>query len=224
VNRTNRLARVILFDWDGTLLDSFAADSAAYISMFAALGIPWGEREFALHYSPNWHRVYRAARLPRAKWEIADRLWMRAYQRQNPALLPGVRATLRKLRRHFRLGVVSSGSGWRVRKQLRAMDLRGYFGACVCGEDTLRRKPDPAALKLALKRLRASPEETIYVGDAPEDIQMARRAGVRAIGVLGPFPTAARLRASHPEAVLPSIGLLPRYLRVDPPLPGRRRR
>jgi len=206
------VARVILFDWDGTLLDSFAADSAAYVSMFAALGISWSEREFAVHYSPNWHRVYRAARIPRAKWEMADRLWMRAYKLQKPGLLPGVRATIRKLQRHFRLGVVSSGSGWRVRKQLREMELRTYFGVCVCGEDTLRRKPDPAPLRLALTRLRARADETIYVGDAAEDIQMARCAGVRPIGVLGPFPTAARLRAAHPEIILPSVCGLPQYL------------
>jgi len=206
---------VVLFDWDGTLLDSFAADAAAYVSMFTALGIRWGEREFARHYSPNWHRVYRAARIPRTKWEMADRLWMRAYKLQNPALLPGVRATLRKLQRRFRLGVVSSGSGWRVRSQLREMKLRRYFPVCVCGEDTLRRKPNPAPLKLALRRLCARPQETIYVGDAAEDMQMARRAGVRAIGVLGPFPTAARLRAEHPEAVLSSICDLPGYLRAQ---------
>lgn len=204
--------RVILFDWDGTLLDSFAADSAAYVSMFLALGISWSAREFALHYSPNWHRVYRAARLPRAKWEIADRLWKRAYKQQNPLLLPGVRTILRHLRRNFRLGVVSSGSRWRVRQQLRDLGLRRYFRVCVCGDDTLRRKPDPAPLKLALKRLRALPEETIYVGDAAEDIEMARRAHVRAIGVLGPFPTAARLRAARPEVVLLSVRDLPRYL------------
>lgn len=206
---------MILFDWDGTLLDSFAADAAAYASMFTALGIGWGEREFARHYSPDWHRVYRAARLPRTKWEMADRLWMRAYKLQNPALLPGVRATLRKLQRQYRLGVVSSGSGWRVRSQLREMDLRRCFRVCVCGEDALRRKPNPAPLKLALKRLGARPQETIYVGDAPEDMQMARRAGVRAIGVLGPFPTAVGLRAAHPEAVLSSICDLPAYLRAE---------
>jgi pyrophosphatase PpaX len=212
VDCLTRALRVILLDWDGTLLDSFAADCAAYLSMFGALGILWSEREFAQHYSPNWHRVYRAARIPRAKWELADQLWMHAYKLQKPKLLPGVRATLRILDRHFLLGVVSSGSGWRVRKQLREMELRRYFRTCVCGEDTIRGKPDPAPLKLALQRLRARAEETIYVGDAAEDIEMARRARVRAIGVLGPFPTAVRLRAARPEVVLPSILDLPGYL------------
>ena len=57
------------------------------------------------------------------------------------------------------------------------------------------------------------PDECVYVGDAPADIEMARRAGVRAIGVLGPFPTAAQIRAAKPDLLLSSIRELPRYLR-----------
>lgn len=212
MNEASSVVRVILFDWDGTLLNSFAADSAAYLSMFRALGISWGLREVSRHYSPDWHRLYRAARIPRAKWETADRLWKRAYKQHNPELLPGADATLRKLQPRFRLGVVSSGSRWRVAKQVRELGVGSRFEVCVCGDDAVQRKPHPATLRLALRRLRAIPEETIYVGDAAEDIEMARRAGMRAIGVLGPFPTAARLRAAQPEALLKSVRELPDYL------------
>src|SRR5258705_7712609 len=79
----------VLFDWDGTLLDSFEADAQAYFRMFAALGMTWSMAELKRHYSPNWHRVYRAARLPPAKWDDADRLWMRFYRKQLPKLQPG---------------------------------------------------------------------------------------------------------------------------------------
>ena len=205
-------ARVVLFDWDGTLLDSCRADSGAYREMFRTLGIQWTPADFERHYSPNWYRVYKAARLPRAQWARADRLWKRAYRDQNPPLLRGARSIVQTLHRNFRLGIVSSGSGWRVRKQIRGFDLRRYFSACVCSEDTPRRKPHPEPLRLALKRLRARPEDAVYVGDTPEDMQMARRAGVRAIGVLGPFPTAAKLRAERPEVILESVRELRRVL------------
>jgi HAD superfamily hydrolase (TIGR01549 family) len=212
VHRLRNSIRVILFDWDGTLLDSFAADSAAYASMFSALGISWSADDFTRHYSPNWHRVYRAVRLPRARWLVADRLWMRAYKQQNPSLLAGAKLTIRKLQRTFRLGIVSSGSRWRVRKQMRDFGVRDYFDVCVSGDDLPVRKPNPGPLRLALKRLRARADETVYVGDAAEDVLMARRARVRAIGVLGPFPTAERLRAVAPEVILSSVRDLPRYL------------
>jgi HAD superfamily hydrolase (TIGR01509 family) len=182
--------------------------------MFRELGIAWDARDFERHYSPNWLRVYRAARLPRWKWEMADRLWKRAYRRQKPELLPGARSVLRALHRDFRLGIVSSGSRWRVRNQLREFELNRYFSVCICSEDAHRRKPDPAPLRLALRRLKASPEETVYVGDSPEDIEMARRAGVRSIGVLGPFPTEARLRAARPDLLLASVRDVPKHLRA----------
>ena len=56
-------------------------------------------------------------------------------------------------------------------------------------------------------KLRA--QDCIYVGDAPEDIEMARRVGVRSIGVIGPFPSARRIRAARPDVLLTSILDLP---------------
>lgn len=207
-------ARAVLFDWDGTLLNSYAADVRAYLSMFQALEIKWTEREVNLHYSPNWYRVYRAALLPRSKWIEANRLWARAYKLERPPLLPGARRVLRTLAAEFDLGIVTSGNRSRVRRQLRGFGLADYFSACVCSEDAAKKKPHPAPLQLALKRLRLPPEQCVYVGDTAEDIEMARRAGVRAIGVLGPFPTAARVRAAKPEILLDSIRELPGHLRV----------
>lgn len=202
----------MLLDWDGTLLDSYAADSRAYLAMFRALKIQWGVRELEKHYSPDWYQLYRAARVPRSKWRQADLLWRAAYRGERPRLLPGARSVVRALARKYRLGLVTGGSRGRVRPQVCEFGLAKYFSACVCSEDALRKKPNPAPLLLALKRLHAQPEECVYVGDAPEDIEMARRARVRAIGVLGPFPTADRIRAAKPELLLRSIRELPRHL------------
>jgi HAD superfamily hydrolase (TIGR01509 family) len=203
----------VLFDWDGTLLDSFEADAQAYIHMFAALGMTWSIAELKRHYSPNWRRVYHAARLPRAKWDEADRLWMRFYRRQQPELQPGARRVLCTLERRFTLALVSSGSRARVRRQLREHEVAAMFRTKVCSEDAPRRKPHPAPLRMALERLRISPKVCVYVGDAPEDIQMAHRAGVRAIGVLGGSPVPERLRAASPDAMIETIRDLPALLK-----------
>ena len=88
---------------------------------------------------------------------------------------------------------------------------RAIFRCVFAAATPKRKKPHPAPLRLALRRLRAKPGESVYVGDAPEDIEMARRAGVHAIGVLGPFPTAERIRAEKPDVLLTSIRELPGY-------------
>ena len=203
----------VLFDWDGTLLNSYRADSSAYLAMFREMGIGWGLAELARHYSPNWYRVYRAAGLPRARWDEADSVWRQQYARHRPRLLRGARDVLRRLRRDHRLGLVTSGDRDRVLLQLRGFGLTRFFAARVCSGDTARRKPHPAPLRLALQQMCLEPSACVYVGDSPEDLEMARRAKVRAIAVLGPFPTERRLRAAKPDLLLNSIRDLPAAIR-----------
>jgi len=206
--------RGVLFDWDGTLLNSHAADTAAYLAMFRAMGIPWGLAELEEHYSPNWYRIYRSALLPKSKWAAADSIWRENYTAQRPKLIPGARRVLARIGSRHRLGLVTSGDRDRVHQQLKEFALWDAFAARVCNGDTKQRKPHPAPLQLALRRMRLAPESTVYVGDAPEDLQMARSAGVRAaIAVLGPFPTEKRLRAAKPDALLESILELPEALK-----------
>ena len=203
----------VLLDWDGTLIDSYHADTSAYLAMFEEMGIDWGEKELEKHYSPNWYHVYRAAKLPRKFWDDADRAWRKHYAKHQPKLIPGVRRVLARVRSQHRLGLVTSGDRDRVLRQLREFRLTQVSSARVCSGDTLRKKPHPAPLRLALRRMALPPESCVYVGDAPQDIEMARRAGVLAIGVLGPFPTEKRLRAARPEFLLHSLKELPDVLK-----------
>jgi HAD superfamily hydrolase (TIGR01549 family) len=211
-HKTPLSARVVLFDWDGTLLDSYAADTRAYLAMFAALGIGWTRRDLDRHYHPDWYRVYGAAKIKRERWHDADKIWREAYGRERPKLLPGAKPVLRSLSKQFILGIVTSGDGSRVRLQLKNLRLADLFRVTVCVEDSPHRKPHPAPLLGALSLLDAKPAECVYVGDSPQDMEMARRAGVRAIGIFGPFPTEEGLRAAKPVLLLNSIHQLPKHL------------
>jgi pyrophosphatase PpaX len=203
----------VLFDWDGTLLNSYHADSQAYLGMFRAMGVNWGLWELEQHYSPDWYAVYRAARIPEERWDEADRLW-RAYYAKHPSkLMTAARKVLAQLKKRHKLGLVSSGDRDRVSRQLRQFRLTRVFRARVLGGDTEEKKPHPAPLLKALKEMKAEARDCVYVGDTPEDVEMARAAGVRAIAVLGPFPTEKRLRAVRPEILLNGLQELPKLLR-----------
>ena len=211
--KRNHTLEGVLFDWDGTLVNSYHADTSAYLAMFKEMGIGWGIKELESHYSPNWYDVYRAAKLPRKRWEAADRAWRAQYAKHRPKLMAGARRVLARLRNNHRLGLVTSGDRDRVIRQLREFRLSSLFAARVCSGDTARKKPHPEPLRLALRQMELSPSACVYVGDAPQDVEMARRAGVRAIGVLGPFPTEKRLRAARPEFLIKSIEELPEVLK-----------
>ncbi len=206
-----RLAGV-LFDWDGTLIDSYHADSQAYLAMFRELGLGWGLKELEFHYSPDWYVVYRAAGIPKEHWDRADALWRLHYAKHPSKLVAGARRILQTLGRRYALGLVTSGDRDRVSRQLREFALTRSFRARVCGGDTMEKKPHPAPLLMALQQMKLQPEQCVYVGDTPEDLEMAKAAGMRAVAVLGPFLTEKRLRAAKPEFLLKKLRDLPALL------------
>ena len=159
--------------------------------MFRALDIPWGLQELERHYSPDWHNVYRAAGIPPERWAEADRMWRASYRDQRPVLQHGANQVVHSLARKYRLGLVTSGSGVRVRTQLCAFGLVGLFEVLIFGDRVPRRKPHPVALRLAVQSMGVEPAACVYVGDAPEDVAMARRAGMVAVGCDRTFPRAA---------------------------------
>src|SRR5438477_10197594 len=116
----------VLFDWDGTLVNSYTADTSAYLAMFKEMGIAWGLEELEDNYSPNWYQVYRAAGLPRKRWDEADRAWRAHYAKHRPKLMAGARSVLARLRVEHYLGLVTSGYRVRVTRQFREFCLTTF--------------------------------------------------------------------------------------------------
>lgn len=211
--------RAILFDWDGTLVDSAEVSYRIYVQLFESFGIAFGRKEFERTYSPDWYRTFEAVGLPKQLWDQADARWVALYHAQESRLLPGAELALARLRTAgLAQGLVSSGSGDRVRRDLRRLGVDAYFRVVVCGGDTGNRKPHPEPLLVALSRLGVAPAEAAYVGDSPEDVAMARAAGVLSVGIPGGFPNRAALAASRPDLLTPSLAeALPALLeRVAP--------
>ena len=179
--------RAVLFDLDGTLLDSFSAHFAAYQATFTHFGIATSLEHLLRVYSPNWLEVYRGMGLAEQHWSDADAIWLAEAARHTPQLFPGAQELLEGLRQRFTLGLVTSGSSERVRRDLERNGLAGRFQVIITGGDVCQPKPDPEGLLNALGQLRVAPSQAIFVGDAAADAHMAQAAGVPFIGVLTQF-------------------------------------
>lgn len=202
----------LLFDWDGTLVDSAQLGLTAFEQSFAALGVAFDHEVYREVYSPNWYLVYEALGLPKDKWERADELWSHHYGEQTAQLVEGAKQTIAELQQKgYRMGIVSSGNGSRVAREIANLGLEGVFEVIICHEQMENRKPHPEGLQTAMRLLRLSREQSCYVGDSPEDIEMGKRAGLLTVGVRSAYPTNWKLEKSSPNIFLQSIDQLLDY-------------
>lgn len=208
-----RLARVVLFDLDGTLLDAVASHSRVYRAVFSDLGAVFDDAAYARHYSPNWYLLYERMGVPRDRWDEADRLWLQHYAKESPVEREGATDLLHRLQASGRaLGLVTSGDRSRVDQDLSRMRWTDLFHVVVCGGEVPERKPHPAALQHALRTLGESESAAAYVGDTIEDVQMGKAAGVFTVAVSGGFTSRQALKQTGPDVLVDSLRDLTRLL------------
>jgi len=196
----------VLFDWDGTLVDSAESSFRCYARVFPEFGIAFSRADFERTYSPDWYHTYREVGLPPEHWDAANARWLEHYAGEPPLAITGAQEAVRRLgEAGLRMGLVTSGSRARVEREMEMLGLAPRFQAVLCAGDYQRRKPHPEALLLALDRMGVAAAESAYVGDSPEDVRMAQAAGVFAVGIPGAFPNRELLVASAPELLAPSL-------------------
>jgi HAD superfamily hydrolase (TIGR01509 family) len=170
------------------------------VAVFERFDVPFDRAAFERTYSPDWYRTYRTLGLDEGHWPEADRLWQSHYATDSAALLAGAREALDRLRdAGVTLALVTSGERQRVEREQAALGLAGAFATMVCGGETPHRKPHPQPLLVALGRLEVAAAESVYVGDSPEDVEMARAASVFTVGIPGGFPNREALARARPD-------------------------
>jgi HAD superfamily hydrolase (TIGR01509 family) len=214
-------ARAVLFDVDGTLVDSLPAIRIVAERAAAAHGLSIGE-----------DLVRRALNRNELFWDLIvlpddpDRLRLieslkQAARREWPGILgehgsvfPGLRATLERLRAAgARLGIVT-GARRGTFEPLRREGLMGFFEAVLTRADVERAKPDPEGLLKCAAALGIEPGEAVYVGDTPLDVQAARAAGMGAIAVLSGAGDSALLSLSFPDRIVHTLAGLDGVLEI----------
>ena len=187
--------RPLLFDLDGTLLDTVGLIVASARHAFAdAPGAPTEAEWIAGIGTPLAVQLRRYAASDEELARLTARY--RAYQREHHDRLTRcfdeVPETLAELeRRGHPMAVVTSKVGEIARLGLAHTGLDRFFPVLVGADDTLRHKPDPEPVRLALERLGEPADGALFVGDSPHDVRAGRAAGVVAVAACwGPFARA----------------------------------
>jgi phosphoglycolate phosphatase len=190
--------QTILFDWDGTIVDSIGALFETDGAICRRIGVPFDESIFRRTFSPNWRLMYRTLGIPEERTNEAVQVWETTFHPDQTRSFPGTEEALARLAAvGCTLGIVTGGSRAEVEPQLTRLGIDAQLTVRVYGHDTTAGKPDPGPLLLALEMASAvRPEDAVYVGDALDDMRMAAAAGVRGVGIVSMLATADDLLAA----------------------------
>lgn len=208
----------VLFDLDGTLVDSIELIVSAAMNAFASRPGP----------SPTEAQIRNTIGRPLpttfGPWLVDDNdlpfliAKYREYQLEHHDRLTccydGILDTIVALdAAGHPMGIVTSKVGYMAERALVHTGLSRYMRCIVASDTTTKHKPDPEPVLAALEQMNTQPAEALFVGDSPYDMQAARAAGVHALGVTWGAFTAAVLEDAGAEAVIARPADLLPYIR-----------
>ncbi len=210
---------LLVFDWDGTLVDSIGRIVGCTQDTLRAVGfgeadetrirmsIGLGIREMVDRFHPDCDdRLF--ARI----CEVYRERWQETYSRE-PVLFPGARSALEELAGDgYLLAVATAKSRWGLARDLEETGLASIFHSSRTA-DECRAKPNPAMLLEILDELGVRAREALMIGDTVHDLQMAINAGVPGLGVTSGSHDLADLERVEALAYLDGVASLPRWLR-----------
>jgi pyrophosphatase PpaX len=199
---------VVLFDLDGTVVDSGAIILASMRhATREVLGEEFGDDELLQAVGGPGLEAQMAVFAP----DQVDEL-VRVYRAHNEPLHDELEACVGMedvlVRLHAegrRLGVVTAKRRSTVELAFARVPLGHLFETVVGGDETEKHKPDPEPLLLAAERMNADPSQTAYVGDSPFDMRAAKAAGMHAVAVTwGRIHDRTKLEREEPDAIVES--------------------
>jgi phosphoglycolate phosphatase len=205
-----RQFELLVFDWDGTLMDSAAAISESLQAACRDLGLPVPSRERARHViglGLTDALAYVLPELPVADYpRVLDQFRAHFLRRDSgTTLFPGAADMIHELRDSgFMLAVATGKSRRGLDRALKETGLQGCFDATRCADEGFS-KPHPEMLEAVMNALATAPASTVMIGDTTHDLEMAKAAGVAAVAVTYGAHERAALTACRPLAMVDEL-------------------
>lgn len=211
--------RGVVFDLDGTLIDSRGDIAAATLHALAANGFPKLAAAELLTYVGDGARALlaRSAALapddPRLEPLLAAFLdYYGAHPLDHTVFCVGAERVLSVLGQEFPLALCTNKPRLTTERVLAGLGIAERFRVVVAGGDLPQHKPDPAPITHIAERLGLASAELVVVGDGAQDVLAGRAAGARTVGLRGGIQPVERLLAAEPDALLDSLEQLPATL------------
>ena len=206
----------VIFDLDGTLVDSYQAIYLSFHHAYTCLGLsPLPLEEVKKIVGRGLSRTF-GELLGEEKGLQALALFRKKYEeifRPHTHLLPDVRTVLEELYgREIQMAVATNKFGPFSREIFKHFKMENLFTVIVGDGDIPQNKPHPAMLNFAVERMGIEKDETVFVGESVIDIQTAQNAGIKVYAVPTGNTTREDLEEARPTAVLPRFLDLVNYV------------
>ena len=211
----------VLFDLDGTLLDTRQAHLDSWAEAFSSIGKPIPMDQLAPLFgrsNEQWIQVLLSPEERERRGRLILELKEAAFAQRAPSIqvFPEVTELLRDLRAKGKLlALASSASHAHLVREAKRFDPDGLIAAVVGRDEVQRGKPDPETFLLAAARLGLRPEQSVAVGDSVADALAARAAGTHMIGVLSGGFTREQLTQAGAEEIYQEVAALRCCLEVN---------
>lgn len=184
--------KILLFDLDGTLIDSTQAILESFVnaSLFFGYNFKGREEEIQALIGSPLREMFIKMGLPQGEIEECVKLYRSNYERiylQKTILLPKVMDSFKMLPSSYLLGVVTSKSSFFSKKILENLGMIKYFFRIVGIDDVKEPKPSAEPIFKALEGLEYDKSQVYMIGDTFFDMQSAKNADVMGIGVQGKY-------------------------------------
>lgn len=221
-----RSVQLLVFDWDGTLMDSIGHIVATMQAAIRDAGLPQrSERQIrdiiGLGVREATARLFPALDGPQLRQALGSAYRRRYYASSGDGeLLPGVTEALERLAASgYILAVATGKSRQGLDRVLARTGIGSRFRVTRCADEGMP-KPHPQMLQHILRVTATPASAALMVGDSEHDLRMARNAGVGAIGVCSGAHDEQVLRRCEPLACLPGVAELPTWLEGAGPSAG----
>jgi pyrophosphatase PpaX len=203
--------KAVLFDLDGTLVDSSEAIIEAVEKVLELKGLACNRAEVARMIGVPLENIFGVLAPDLSEQEIWQlvheyRKYYMVHHLENTTIHQSTQMVLRKLKtKGFKLGIITGKYREPVMDVLSHFGIAELFDVVVTGYEVIKHKPAPDIVLEAAKRLGISPKQCVVVGDSPLDVQAGNQAGSFTVGVISKNYVRKQLESAKPTVIIEKL-------------------
>lgn len=196
------MLKTIIFDFDGVINNSFQYFFPLIRDGMAYIGKALSEDQYRNFFNDNVYKAFKEFIDDEEKYKKFMKFRKDNFAKYyRPKLFPGITDLLQNLKNKYKLAIASSVDKNSILKILENQKINTLFQTVLATTEPTKKN----IIKEILRETNTSPKETVIVSDTTGDISMAKRMGLKTIGVTWGFHSASTLHAAHPDFIVNNL-------------------